>query len=166
MRHAFLWALALALVTASGNPALAQAPASGSSIVGVWKLTSFVRKEVGSDKMTHSFGENPAGYRVHTPGGHAFYMFFDGNRKAPAGTLTDADRSELFRTMTAAGGTYVVEGDKVLFRTEVSSAQATGRTLAYRYQITGKTLTMTTDPIKSATGGGETYFVTTYERVE
>jgi hypothetical protein len=91
-------------------------------------------------------------------------MFFDRSRKVP-GTLTDADRIELFKTMTAAGGTYAVDGDKVVFRTDVASAQAAGRTLTYRYQIAGKTLTMTTESARSATGG-ETYIVSTYERVE
>ena len=165
MRHPSVPALVLALVLASAQPAPAQPP--GSSIVGVWKLTTFVRKEVGSDKATNSFGENPAGYRIHTPGGHAFYMFVDRNRKAPAGSLTDADRVDLFRTMTSAGGTYVVEGDKVVFRAEVSSGQAmTGTTLTYRFQIAGKTLTMTSDPARTAPGGPEVFFVSTYERVE
>lgn len=165
MQHAFIRALVLALMLVAGEPAVAQAP--GSSIVGVWKLTSFVRKEVGNDKATHSYGEDPVGYRVHTSGGHAFYMFADRNRKAPAGSITDADRSELFKTMTAAGGKYAAEGDKLVFTADVSSGQTmTGRTLSYRYQVVGKTLTMTTDPAGGATGGPQVFFVTTYERVE
>jgi hypothetical protein len=167
MRHAFLWALALPLALACGEPAQAQVQAPGSSIVGVWKLTSFVRKEVGSDKATPPFGENPSGYRVHTHGGHAFYMFVDASRKAPAGSVTDADRVDLYKTMTAATGTYTVDGDKLVFRAEVSSGQAmTGKSLTYRFQIAGRTLTMTTDPSRSAPGGPEVFFVTTYERVE
>ena len=164
MRRAIIASIAMLLASGWVEPASAQG--SSPSIVGVWKLTTFVRKEVGNDKVVQPFGEEPAGYRVHTQGGHAFYMFFDRNRKAPAGAMTDADRIELFKTMTAAGGTYEVAGDKVVFRTEVSSAQLTGRTLTYRYQIAGKTLTMTTDPAKSATGGPDSYLVSTYERVE
>lgn len=165
MRHVSILALAIALGLACYGPVLAQAP--GTALVGVWKVTSFVRKEVGSDKVTHSFGEDPAGYRVHTAGGHAFYMFFDRNRKAAAGTPTDADRSELFKTMTAAGGAYTVEGDKVVFRPDVSSGQSmNGRTLTYRFQVAGKTLTMTTDPARAAPGAPEVFYVTTYERVE
>jgi hypothetical protein len=165
MRNVRIFALVLALGLACHEPALAQAP--GASLVGVWKITSFVRKEVGSDKVANSFGENPSGYRVHTAGGHAFYMFFDSNRKAPAGAATDADRVGLFKTMTTAGGLYTVEGDKFVFRPDVSSGQSmNGRTLTYRYQLAGKTLTMTTDPARAAPGAPEVFYVSTYERVE
>src|SRR6187401_3807893 len=109
MRNVRIFALVLALGLACSERALAQAP--GASLVGVWKLTSFVRKEVGNDKVANSFGEHPAGYRVHTAGGHAFYFFVDRDRKAPEGAVTDADRVQLYKTMTAAAGTYVVEAD-------------------------------------------------------
>lgn len=164
MRRAFVSTIALAFVLTLGQPAPAQDTAS--SIVGVWKLTSFARQEVGTGKTVQAYGEHPAGYRVHTRGGHAFYMFFSENRKAPAGSVTDADRIELFKTMTAAGGTYTVEGNKVVFHADVSAAQSTGRTLTYQFEIAGKTLTMTTDPVKNPAGGPEMFFVTTYERVE
>jgi hypothetical protein len=165
MRYALVVSLAMWVASGWCEPASAQG--STPSVVGVWKLSSFVRKEVGSDKVVQPFGEEPAGYRVHTAGGHVFYLFVDRNRKAPAGALTDADRLEQFKTMTAAGGKYEVAGDRLVFHPEVSSLQAmVGKALSYRYQIAGKTLTMTTDPAKSATGGPDTYFVTTYERVE
>jgi len=135
--------------------------------VGVWKLTSFARKEVGSDKTAQPFGENPTGYRVHTAGGRAFYMFFNTSRKPATGPVTDADRLEWFKTMTTAGGTYKVEGNKVVFQPEVSSMQsAAPPVLTYRYEISGKTLTMTTDPVKNPAGGPDYFFVTTYERAE
>lgn len=125
----------------------------------------FARKEVGTDKSVQPFGERPTGYRIHTRGGHAFYMFFAENRKAPGAGITDADRAELFRTMAAAGGTYKVEGSKVVFQPDVSSAASTAA-LTYRLEITGKTLTMTTDPVKNPATGSENFFVTTYERAE
>ena len=164
MRRAFISVMAFALVLTS-SPARAQETAA--SIVGVWKLTSFVRKEIGTDKAVQPFGEHPSGYRIHTRGGHAFYMFLHENRKAPAGSITDAERIELFRTMTGAGGTYEVEGNRVVFRSDVSTAQSPpGTTLKYQFQIAGRTLTMTTDPIKNPAGGPESHFVTSYERVE
>ena len=165
MLRAFVSTIALTFVLAFNQPATAQD--SASSIVGVWKLTGFARKEVGTDKNVQAYGEHPAGYRIHTRGGRAFYMFFAENRKAPPAPITDADRAELFKTMTAAGGTYEAEGNSVVFHPEVSAAQSpTTATLKYRFEIAGRTLTMTTDPIKNAAGGPDIYFVTTYERVE
>jgi hypothetical protein len=111
------------------------------------------------------FGENPTGYRVHTRGGHAFYMFFRGDRKAPGGAITDADRIELFKTMTTAGGSYKVEGNKVFFEGDVSASQQVSK-LIYQFEIAGKKLTMTTDPVKNPAGGPDFVFSTTYERVE
>jgi hypothetical protein len=147
------------------QPAAAQDPAS--SIVGVWKLTGFERREIGTDKTVRPFGDHPAGYRIHTRGGHAFYMFFGTDRKAPAGSVTDADRIDLFKTMTAAGGSYKVDGDKVVFLADVSSAQSmNGGSLTYRFSIAGRTLTMTTDPLKNPAGGPQNVLVSTYERVE
>lgn len=165
MQRNLISAAALILVLTLGQPAAAQEPAS--SIIGVWKLTSFARKEVGTDKIVQPFGEHPTGYRVHTRGGHAFYMFFATNRKAPAGGVTDADRIELFKTMTSAGGTYTVDGNKVVFVADVSSAQSSaGGALAYQFEVVGKTLTMSTNPVKNPAGGPEIVFITTYERVE
>lgn len=164
MGRAFVSATAFALALVS-SPARAQE--TTDSIVGVWKLNSFVRKEVGTDRSVQAFGEHPSGYRIHTKGGHAFYMFFHENRKAPAGSITDAERIDLFKSMTGAGGTYEVEGGRVVFRPEVSTAQSpAGTTLKYQFEIAGRILTMTTDPIKSSAGGPDIYFVTTYERVE
>jgi hypothetical protein len=165
MRCAFVSTALLALMLAGSQPAAAQA--APTSIVGVWKLTSFLRKEVGTDAAVQPYGEHPGGYRIHTRGGHAYYMFFHENRKPAAGSVTDADRVEWFKTMTAAGGTYEVDGNKVVFQAEVSSTpSSSGKPLTYRFEIAGKALTMTTDPVKSAAGGPDVFFVTTYERVE
>jgi len=156
-------AVALAFLLMLAHPA--QAQDSASPIVGVWKLTSFARKEVGTEKTVQVFGENPSGYRVHTRGGHAFYMFFRGDRKASAGAVTDADRIELFKTMTTAGGTYKVEGNKVFFQADVSASQTVSK-LTYQFEITGQKLTMITDPVKNPAGGPDFVFMTTYERAE
>ena len=107
------------------------------------------------------------GYRVHTRAGTRSSMFFAENRKAPAGSMTDADRIELFRTMTAAGGTYSVDGNKVVFpRGRLVGPVSARTTLTYQFEIAGKTLTMTTNPVKNPAGGPDVFFVTTYERAE
>jgi hypothetical protein len=37
-----------------------------SSIVGMWKLVSFVRKEVATGKTAATYGEHPSGYAYYT----------------------------------------------------------------------------------------------------
>jgi hypothetical protein len=164
MKRIFVCVIGAGLVVPLPEPGYTQDPKP--SIVGAWKLTSFVRQEVGSGKTVQVLGENPTGYRIHTPGGHASYMFVSGTRKAPAGPMTDADRIELFKTMAAASGTYNVEGDKIIFLAGVSASQSlTGGTLVYRFEISGRTLKMATDPVRGA-DGQENIFLTTYERLE
>jgi hypothetical protein len=153
----------LSFIVAVAQPAGAQD--STSPIVGVWKLTSYTRKEVGTEKTVQPMGEHPTGYRVMTRGGHAFYMFFAGNRKAPAGAITDADRIDLFKTMLVAGGTYKVEGNKVFFQGDVSTSQTVNK-FTYEFEITGSELKMTAGPFKDTAGGPDTVVVTTYDRVE
>lgn len=162
MRARFVTA-ALLFIFAVAQPAEAQD--SASPIVGVWTLTGYARKEVGTEKTVQPLGENPTGYRVMTRGGHAFYMFFAGNRKAPAGAITDADRIDLFKTMLVGGGTYKVEGNKVFFQGDVSASQ-TANKFTYEFEITGSKLTMTAGPFKDPAGGPDSVVVTAYDRVE
>jgi hypothetical protein len=98
-------ALALALFVLSAWSAVAEDLAS--SIVGLWKITSFTRKEVATGKTEHPYGEHPTGYILYTRGGHFIYYNMGENRKAPATpTPTDAERAELFKTLVAYSGTY------------------------------------------------------------
>ena len=92
-------------------------------------------------------------------------MFFGKDRKAPTGGMTDADRIELFKSMTTAGGTYKVEGNKVFFQADVSSNQSVSK-LTYQFEIVGPKLSMMTDPVRNSAGGPDLVFVTTYERAE
>jgi hypothetical protein len=162
MRARFLVA-ALSFIFAVAQPAEAQD--STSPIVGVWKLTSYARKEVGTEKTVQPLGEHPTGYRVVTRDGHAFFMFFAENRKAPAGAITDAERIDLFKTMLVAGGTYKVEGNKFIFQGDVSANQSVNK-FTYEFEITGLKLKMTAGPFKDPAGGPDTVVVTTYDRVE
>jgi Lipocalin-like domain len=87
-------AVALALLSALSQPAAAEDVSS--AIVGVWKTTSWTRKETGSGKLTKTYGERPAGIVIYTKGGH-FVTFVTGqDRKAPEKPDdTDAERVEL-----------------------------------------------------------------------
>jgi hypothetical protein len=129
------------------------------------RIPSYARKEVGTEKAVQPLGELLTGYRVVTRDGHAFFMFFAENRKAPGGAITDAERIGLFKTMLAAGGTYKVEGNKFIFQGDVSASQGVNK-FTYEFEITGSKLKMTAGPFKDPAGGPDTAVVTTYDRVE
>jgi hypothetical protein len=165
MQRIITAAVAIA-VLASGQPAPAQDLAS--AIIGSWKLISFARKELATGNTVRPFGERPAGHLIYTKDGTGAYVIAAEKRPTPGANPTEAERLELYRTITAASGRYRTEANgKLVFVPEASTAQATvGREQAYHIQVAGKTLTATSAPIKSPMDGQEVVIVTTYERVE
>jgi hypothetical protein len=176
MTRTFASAVAVASLLTLPQWAAAQDPAS--SIVGVWKWTGVVTKEVASGKTSHSLGEGPIGYSIYTRGGHIVFVATAANRKAPApggtgyipGTTpipTDAERIELFKTAVFGSGTYRLEGNKLIQRYDTSWNQTwTGTERVWTVEITDKTLTMTSIPFKSSASGLDIVINLTYERVE
>jgi hypothetical protein len=80
-----------------------------SWIVGVWKMTSFTRKQIVSRNTSKPFGEHPVGMVIYIRPVH-FVAFVAGqDRQAPVKPdPTDGERIELFKTMYGYGGTYKV----------------------------------------------------------
>ena len=166
MKRTLMSAVALAFLLTLPRPAPAQDLAS--QLVGVWNLSSQVRKEVATGVTQNSFGEKPIGRAIFTRGGYSAFTIVGTDRKAPASpNLTDAERIELFKTMSFGSGSYKVEGNKSVTRYDTSWHQLwTGRDLSTELEIKGKTLTVTTEPFKSAVDGKEVVVVTTWERLE
>ena len=137
-----------------------------SQLIGVWKLTSFVQKEMATGATTNLRGEKPAGSAIFTAGGHFTWIIVDEGRKAPTGPLNDADRIMLFRTSAFGSGTYKVEGSSVPLYYHTSSNQAwTGTERSSEMKVTGKTLTWTSASYKNQDGKGAAA-IFTMERVE
>ena len=165
MKETLIAALLMMLTLTVTQSAAAQDVAS--AIVGTWKITSQVRKEIASGATANIFGEKPSGHLVYTKGGYVLFFFVSDNRKAPSATPTDAERVALFRSLAGGSGTYRVEGKKVTARYESSWHQLwTGADIGADAEISGKTLTLTTAPFKSPQDGKDVVVVTTWERVE
>jgi len=118
-REVTITAIALVFLLALPGPTTAQDVAS--SIVGVWNMTGWVRKESATGKIVKSFGEHPAGIVIYTKGGH-FVTFAAGqDRKKPAqADPSDAERIGLFKTMYGFGRTYKVKGNGLLTHLDTS----------------------------------------------
>jgi hypothetical protein len=166
MKRILLAAVGLASILTLAQPTVAQDLAS--SIVGTWKITGQMGKEVVSGKTDKNFGEQPVGHYIYTRGGNFVFFFVADNRKAPAGpNLTDAERIALFKTFDGGGGTYKVEGSKLVYRYDTSWHQAwTGTERTTQVDIAGKKLTLTTAPFKGSLTGLDVVVITTWERVE
>ena len=165
MKHFLASAAAATAFACLAQPATSQDLAS--QIVGVWKWTSSAIKEVETGKIDHPLGQNPSGQVVYTKGGHVVFALAGDNRKTPASPFTDADRIALFNTMSAAGGTYKVEGNTLTVTYTTSWNQTwTGVTQKRQIEIAGNKLTSTSAPYKSMQTGKDMIFVATLERVE
>jgi hypothetical protein len=139
-----------------------------SQIVGVWKITSYARKDVETGKTSANYGERPVGYYHYTRGGHFLVTYVAQDRKMnEKAELTDAESLDAFKTLSASGGTYKTDGDKVIMQYGVSYIPSwTGTARTFQAQIAGNKLTMTAEPFKSRRDGKDIVVVTTWERVE
>jgi len=136
MKHALMSAIALAFLLMLPEPLAAQDLAS--SIVGTWKLTSFVRKEVATGKSATTYGEHPSGYAYYTKGGHflIFAVAQDRKKNEKIAAPTDAERVELFKSMFAWGGIYKIEGNKIIFDVDIAWVQSwVGTTRTYQVEM-------------------------------
>jgi hypothetical protein len=144
-------------------------PAQGlqTSIVGVWKLTSFTRKDVETGQVTNVFGEQPVGYLTYTKAGRIFAFLVGTDRKPPASTEpSDNERAELFKSMVGYTGTYKVDGGKIVVRADASWIQSwTGIDRTQNAEIIGNHLTITAT-LKSPRDGREVLVSNVWERVE
>ncbi|MDB5604198.1 MAG: hypothetical protein JWP25_1098 [Bradyrhizobium sp.] len=133
------------------------AAADDNSIVGTWKVQSYVREVVATGERQNDFGEKPVGYIIYQPDGRMFFMVVGDNRAKPTGTPpTDEEKATLFGTLQAYSGTYVVEGDKATHKVDLSWNQSwTGSDQIRFFKIDGTTLTITTAINKSPRDGRE-----------
>jgi lipocalin-like protein len=139
------------------------ATAESSSIVGTWKLESFVREVQATGERKNALGEKPSGYISYQPDGRVFVVLV-GDRTKPVGPApTDAEKIKLFSTLSAYSGKYVVDGDKVTHKIDVSWNEAwTGGDQVRFAKVDGNKLAITTavniDPRDGREGRGMLIF--------
>ena len=139
--------------------------ANENDIVGTWRFTSFVREVVATGERQNEFGEKPDGYISYQPDGRMFAVLVGSNRPTPAGTPTDDEKIRLFGTLIAYSGAYVVEGDKVTHKIEVSWNQSwTGGDQVRFFKVEGNTLTITTAINKNPRDGREGRAIAVFTR--
>jgi Lipocalin-like domain len=130
---------------------------AGDSVVGSWRLVSWVEVETESKSVHAPFGDNPAGVITYTADGRMSLLIVDAKRKPPSGPkVTDAEANELYRTMIAYSGAYSIEGNKVIHKIEYSWNQAWTGTSQQRFvDVKDNQLTIKTPPIISPVSGKE-----------
>ena len=135
---------------------------AADTVVGSWRLVSWVEVETESKAVHTAFGENPTGVITYTPDGRMSLFIIDPKRKPSSGPKpSDTEAVDLYRTMIAYSGAYSIDGNKVTYKIEVSWNQAWTGTNQQRFiEVKDDQLTIKTPSIISPISGKESVSVT------
>src|SRR5579883_947470 len=136
-------------------------PAAGwaddASLIGTWRLKSFVREITATGERYNQLGEHPEGYLGYAKDGRMYAILVAGERVKPREQApTDEEALALYRSMITYAGTYSVEGNKVTHHVDISwNGARTGSDQVRFFTLDGDTLTIKTDRSKSPIDGRE-----------
>ena len=118
------------------------------ALVGSWRLIAF-DLEAGDGSLSHPFGEDVTGYLFYNADGYMSSAFMSAERAAGGDAdLAAASRTNTYDQFMAYCGGYVVRGDKIVHRVEVSSLAAWTGTLQERwFKLDGDRLELLTAPL-------------------
>jgi Lipocalin-like domain len=141
---------------------------AGDSVVGSWRLLSWVQEDVESKAVQSVFGDNPVGVITYTSDGHMSVFIANPKQRPAGGPLpTDAEAANLYRTMIAYSGTYSIEGNKVTHKVEVSWNQAWNGTDQQRLiEVKDNRLTIKTPTMVNPISGKESINTLVWERMK
>ena len=141
--------------------------AGENTVLGTWKLRSFVREVFATGERYNQLGEHPDGYLSYSADGRMNAILTSNNRITPhEAAPTDEERANLHRTMQAYAGSYTIDAEKVTHHVDISWNQAwTGTEQIRFYKLDGNILTITTAPNKSPFDGREGRGILVWERI-
>jgi hypothetical protein len=155
-------------VTALPWRASAQAH-QGDSIVGTWKVLSYIREAIPSGAKSDVMGAHPSGYINYGPDGRMMVIIV-GDRKKPVGPVATAEEAkELLSSLISYAGTYTVDSEAktVTHHIDVSWDESrTGESFERTYKLDGDRLTLTTRPSKDPVTGKESVRTLIFEKVK
>jgi hypothetical protein len=144
--------------------------AADKSVVGTWKLLSWVSEDAESGKLTHVFGERPNGHLIYTAGGRMIVNLSADGRQPLSGDRfsTPADeRAQAFSTGIAYSGTYDLTPEGIMHHVEVATFQNWVGTEQFRYvTVDGDTMNVKTPPIKGPPDGKTKVMTLVFKRLE
>ena len=138
-----------------------------SDLVGTWRMTSWVREDCATGRLSDALGPDPVGYVSYHGDGRMMALVVAKDRHGPADELpTEAEKAGLFDTMLAYAGTYTLDDEKVVHHIDVSWNQGwTGRDVVRYYNLEGDGLTLWATPTVDPFTGEEAIYLGEFRRV-
>ena len=147
---------------AEGKPA---APLSRDRVLGSWRLTSWVTRDVATGERRDALGQNPCGSVIYTPERVTFLILKNDRKRPEQLPPSNDEKVALFDTMFAYSGRYTVEPDRIVHHVDLSWNEAWSGTDQVRYCIVeNDTLTYSSAPGRNPFDGREVVHEVTYER--
>ena len=141
--------LKLSIAAMAGVLIASVALAGEEEFAGNYELVSATRKILETGLTEDTFGEKPKGLAMYASDGHFTILITYGGRPRPESIekMTDRQRADLHRMMTAYGGTYTFDGSKVVHHLDLSWNEVwTGTTNIRDVQRDGDRIIYTTRP--------------------
>ena len=140
-------------------------PLSRDLILGSWRMTSWVTRDVATGEQQDALGQNPRGAVVYTPQRVTFLITKNSRARPERLPPSDEEKIALFDTMFAYSGAYTVESDRVVHHVDLSWNEAWSGTDQVRFcRVDEQTLSYTSPPAKSPFDGREVVHEVRYER--
>jgi hypothetical protein len=130
--------------------------AEDNEFAGTYQLISATRKILDTGQTENTFGKQPKGLAMYGKDGHfVIVITYDGRPKPESiEKMTDQQRADLHRTMTAYGGTYTFDGSKVTQHIDMSWNEVWANTTNIRdVQRDGGRILYTSRPAPFASDG-------------
>jgi hypothetical protein len=137
-------------------------------LYGTWKLVSFTRNILETGQKIDLFGKAPKGFLNYGRDGRMYAILVKDERLKPAdmSKVTDAQRLDLFNTMSAYAGTFSVDGNKVTHHVDISwNENWTGTAQVRNIKLAGRRLYIETNPQLGGIDGKMVVLVLEWEKL-
>jgi hypothetical protein len=146
---------------------LTRPAAAAETLDGTYRLISRTKKIVDTGQIEDTFGKHLVGFITYGRDGRMMVIIVRERAKPASVNLTDEQRADLHRSMTAYAGTYTFDGKTVTHNIDISWNEVwTGTSIIRDVQKDGDRLTYITRPAPSPVDGKMSIVTLVWEKVK
>jgi hypothetical protein len=161
-------AISMAALALSPESAVSQ-QAADEDLAGTYKLISSTRRILDTGEILDTWGKSPRGFITYGRDGRMLSLIVGDKRPRPESVekITDQQRADLFRSMSAYGGTYKFDGKTIEHHIDISWNEVwTGTTVIREIKKEGDKLVYTSAAAPFAGDGKMSVVSLVWEKVK